>query len=256
MLVNKSYKSQIKISRQQKENIDYGIFLLNQLYNFMIDFCLKEMNQKLLIDEGLGKFIKMTSKDGKNYQQFTIIKPQKSCTYIDKKWKLYAENRKLSLKGFSKPIQTKMLQFLKTFNKINMSSQKDFNFKLSSADNYGSITTDSSIKLFKNRYRTKSGKKKTKYYVKIGREIYQFKNRDLNIKHFTPKTANISRKNGKYYISLSGYQNISKKVIDSSKNIGIDVNFETIVGSDGLKVQLKNLQNKLDLYAKKLEVHE
>ena len=122
-----------------------------------------------------------------------------------------------------------------------MSSQKDFNFKLSSVDNYGSITTDSSIKLFKNRYKTKSGKKKTKYYVKIGREIYQFKNRDLNIKHFTPKTANISRKNGKYYISLSGYQNISKKVIDSSKNIGIDVNFETIVGSDGFKVQLKNL---------------
>ncbi len=62
MLVNKSYKSQIKISQQQKENVDYGIFLLNQVYNFMIDFCLKEENQRLLVENNFGKFINMESK--------------------------------------------------------------------------------------------------------------------------------------------------------------------------------------------------
>jgi len=247
-----SYKSQIKLSQLQKEKIDNGIFVLNQLYNFLIDFFLDEKNQKKLIDLELAKTIIQTSKSGKESEKVVLQKYQKIVTEIDPLWKDYAEVRKLKTKGLSKPIQTKMLDFVKNFNSVNLSSKKDFNFKISSPDNYGSISTDSSIKLFKKKVKLKN-KKKTKYYVKIGKEIYRFKNQELKIKNFTPKTATISRKNGKYYLSLTGYKQISQIVIDKSKNIGIDVNFETISRSDGVEHKLHNLQNKLNLYTKQFQ---
>jgi len=253
MKINISYKSQIKLSQLQKEKIDNSIFVINQLYNFLIDFTSNPLNQRILVENDLGKFIENKSKSGEIYQTFLITKPQKTCTYIDRFWKDYAANRRISLKGLSKPIQTKMLNFLKTFNKINGSSKKDFRFKITSKDSYGSFSTDSSIKLIKKKIKY-NGKKKTKCFVKIGKELFQFKNKNLNIKNFIPKTATISRKNGKYFISLSGYKNIKEPNINLNNYIGIDVNFENISLSNGIQFQLNNLQNKLNLYTEKFMV--
>ena len=61
------------------------------------------------------------------------------------------------------------------------------------------------------------------------------------------KKVNIIRKNGKYYISLSGIKTIHIPNINTINQIGIDVNFETINLSDGTYYFTNNLQNKLNL---------
>jgi len=70
----------------------------------------------------------------------------------------------------------------------------------------------------------------------------------------------LSRKNNKYYISVSGIKTLENvklnKVVDNkkliAKSIGIDVNFENITLSNGTEYLLYNMQNKLNLFTEKL----
>jgi len=236
-----AYKSRIKITKSQKEKNDNIFFILNQVYNFSIEKLTDKKYQKELVALECGEYIPYN-----NTKKFVITKKSKIRNHLLKQFKKYAEDRKLKIKGLSKPIQLKVENFLHSFNKIYLSPNKEHNFKITSPLRYGSFTTDSSIKLRKVKY-----KKKTKYFVKIGTEEYQFKNHKLNIKHFTLKTVTLSRKNGKYYISLSGIKRQKKQSI--YKISGLDVNFEEMVLSNGFVFKTKNMENKLNLYTKKLE---
>ena len=251
-----AYKSQIKLSSDDKLKIDTNIFIINQLYNFLIDLLSKSEIQEELVSLKYGEYIEYKNKNNSIIQKFVITKNSKVRNYIYLKFIKYMENRKLSVKGLSKPIQLKLEAFIDTYNKINLSPQKSHNYKFSSPDNQGSYETDSSIKLIKKRLKKNNGKKFTKYFIKIGMNLFEFRNKSLNIKHFDLKKVSITRKNHKYYVSLSGIKSINKLPIKRTKYIGIDVNFETINLSSGKEYKTNNLQNKLNLFTLKLKEYQ
>lgn len=252
-----AYKSEIKLSNDDKIMINSNIFIVNQLYNFLIETLQSPSIQSKLISLEYAKFIdfevKNIDKSISIEQRLVITSFSKVRDFISPLFKEYMEERRLSIKGLSKPIQLKIEAFLENFNNINLSPIKSHNFKLSSDINQGSYETDSSLKLFKKKLRKQNGKRFTKYFVKIGRNLFELKNKSFNIKHFELKKVTISRKNGKYYVSLSGIKSIQSPKINALKQVGIDVNFETINLSDGTVYKTYNLQNKLNLYTNKLK---
>ena len=242
-----AYKSRIKITKEQKILNNNNFFILNQLYNFSIDFLYQEENQMKLVELDYGEYIEYNKKEIK----FVITNYSKTRDILNKEFKKYAEKRKLKTKGLSKPIQLKIEDFISTFNKIYLSPKKEHNYKISSELNYGSYTTDSSIKLRKVKARKSNGKKYTRYYIKIGKEEYELKNNKMNIKHFKIKNVTLSRKNGKYYVSMSGIKKIKREPIVNI--LGVDVNFEEMVCSNGFVFETRNLANKLNLFTKRLK---
>jgi len=242
-----AYKSRIKLSSIQKLEIDNTIFIINQLYNFAIEFLKNEKIQNELIKLGYGKKIPYN----KTEEKFVITKKSKTRNYLSQKFKEYAEKRKLKIKGLSKPLQLKLEDVIDRFNKIYLSSKKEHRFKITSKLNYGSYETDSSILLRKVKARKANGKKYTRYYIKIGKNEYELRNNKMNIKLFQLKKVTISRKNGKYYVSMSGI--LKRKKQEIKKIIGIDANFEEMVLSNGMIFKTNNMQNKLNLFTKKLE---
>ena len=241
-----AYKSRIKISKDQKILNNHSIFVINQLYNFAIEYLYNEKNQLKLVELGYGEFIKYDENDLK----FIIIKESKIRNIINEEFKKHANKRKLNIKGLSKPIQLKLEDFLSNFNKIYLSKKKNHQFKTTSELHYGSYTTDSSIKLRKVKAIKKTGKKYTRYYIKIGKEEYEFKNNKMNIKHFKIKNVTISRKNSKYYVSISGIKKIKRTTIVNI--LGLDANFEEMVCSNGFVFETNNMANKLNLFTEEL----
>jgi hypothetical protein len=188
--------------------------------------------------------------------KFIITNKSAIRNFIIPRFGEYMHQRNLSIKGLSKPIQLKTEAFLDTFNKIFLSPKKSHNFKTTSSLLYGSYTTDSNIKLIKHKESKKINgkwKKRKVYSIKIGRETYKLKNRNFNIKHFEIKTANLSRKNGKYYLSISGIETVKRPELDERVHAGIDINYEDIVLSNTTKFKTENLQNRLNLFSEKLK---
>jgi len=131
-----------------------------------------------------AEFKSFTYKDKNNqeYQELKLVIKNYSSlrNYIIPKFSEYMEDRKISIKGLSKPIQLKVEGFLDNFNKTNISPIKEHKFKLTYSYNSGSFTTDSSIKIYskeqikiiyKSRInsnkKTKKLRKKVQYFVNI-----------------------------------------------------------------------------------------
>ena len=253
MIIRKAYKSKIKVSKEQKVQLDSFIFINNQVYNFLIEKLYNKKFQKEIINLDYAKLIDQTSLKNNISKKFIISNKSKIRNYLLPMLKDYFHKRKISTSGMSKIIQLKIENFLDNFNKIYLSGKQNHNFKFTSSISDGGFITNSSIKLIKKRYKTSKGKKKTQYFVKIGRELFPFCNNRLNIKRFELKLVSLTRKNGKYYISLSGKENIPELILNKNSNIGIDVNFENITLSNKDLFLTKNFQLKLNLYTKELE---
>jgi len=251
MEIRKAYKSRIVVSKEQKKLLNYNIFIINQLYNFLIDNLNSPKFQKILIKNNFAKKIIQTSKSGNETEKLVLIKKSKIRNLLLPMIEKHFMNRQLSIKGLSKPMQLKVEDFLDTFNKINLSKSKH-QFKISSNSSFGGFKTDSAIKLIKRRYKTKNGKK-TKYFIKIGFQTFPFKNNKLNIKKVNLKMVSITRKDEKFYVSLSVIETIKDTKLDKTNNIGIDTNFDKLVLSDSTEILLNNLQLKLNLYTKEFE---
>jgi len=244
MIIRKAYKSRIKVSREQKVQLDSFIFINNQVYNFLIEKLYNKKLQLEIIKLDYAKLINQTSLKKKISKKFIIINKSKIRNYLLPILQDYFNKRKISITGMSKIIQLKIENFLDNFNKINLSAKKNHNFKFTSSISDGGFITDSSIKLIKKKYKTSKGKRKTQYFVKIGKELFPFKNNKLNIKRFQLKMVSLTRKNNKYYISLSGKETIPKLILNKNNNTGIDVNFENITLSNGDVFLTNNFQMK------------
>ena len=241
-----AYKSRIKISPEQKLKNNHIFFIVNQVYNFAIETLYDEEKQKKFVEMGYGEYVTYD-----DTSKFVITNQSKIRNYLTEKFKEYAQKRRLNIKGLSKPIQLKIETFLMNFNKIYLSKKKEHNYKITNDLRYASFTTDSSIKIRKVKAIKSNKKKYTRYFIKIGKEEYEFKNNKLSIKNFKLKSVTLSRKNGKYYISLSGINKVKKKPIYNI--MGLDANFEEMVCSNGFVFETKNMANKLNLFTKKLE---
>lgn len=243
-----SFKSNIKLEQTLKKKYNHNIFVINQLQNYVVESLLDSNTQAHLISQNMGKII--TLNDGSSV--FVITNYTGVRNYIIPLFNKYMSNRKISIKGLSKPIQLKCEEMLERFNLINMSPKKSHNFKITAEHLYGSFESDSSIKIIKNSYK-KNGKKRTQYYLKLGRDLIKISNKKYNLKAFKLKKVTISRKNGKFYASMSGICKINLPKIDKLNRVGVDVNFENIALSDKRKIDLNNAQNKHNLYSKKLK---
>jgi len=277
-------KSQIKLSPEQKELNDNIFFIVNQLYNFLIEKLVNDKEfQDELISLNYAEFKEVTRKDKNKIEykeQVFIVKNQGAIrNYITPIFNKYMEDRKLSTKCLSKQLQLKLEDFLEAFNKTNLSPIKSHNFKLTSLQNKGSFTTDSAISLYsklitfsskQNRFLLDKTKlihskrmKKKIYFVKIGTQHYELMNDNLDFNDFKHKKVTLSRDNGKYFISLSGIKILEDKKLDKLdkkdnkkclKNcIGVDVNFQNISFSNGKVVYFDNMQNKLNLFTEKFD---
>jgi hypothetical protein len=110
--------------------------------------------QSELVDLQFAKFQDFNSNDN-IIQQFIILKNSKVRNYLLPLFQKYMMDRKLDIKGLSKPIQLKMEKFLSTFNSIYLSSKKSHNYKITNKNTSGSYETDSSIKIIKKKLRKK-----------------------------------------------------------------------------------------------------